>query len=226
MKDNLKCLICVFIILIVAVLVSVPNTYGAEIDMDAVDEIVELQNVFAKKMFNHEYWQLIHLERDEVDRAVLNYVLLKSHKIDWWNDGYNYNCSNMYIGIAFIEWVSIMESVYVDDYGNEYNVYEKENITVYYVDEVNIRYDVDDDRIVILPYNYPCKNIRAVASTDSICDYVLASAIEFSDKKSIKIIFEIGGDESTSGFYTQLIPHDEKYVVFFDIYDEEEPTNN
>ncbi len=97
--------------------------------------------------------------------------------------------------------------------------YKIKNIHIYYDEGFDIRYHEEEDALGIIHKQDPY--FRAITINEEIIDCVLDIRIEFSSNK-IKVIYEIGVDDTTSGFFSKLLNLDEGYVMYLSVYSVEE----
>lgn len=96
------------------------------------------------------------------------------------------------------------------------------NIECYYESNFKINYDEDEESLTII---HPVDNyFRVITSDDSIIDCVLGIRVEPSEKK-VKVVYEIGLVEETSGFYSKLLDPEQKYVLYMMTYTPQEKKN-
>lgn len=97
-----------------------------------------------------------------------------------------------------------------------------DNIELYYESSFRIHYDEEDESLTII--HSIDDYFRVITSDDSIIDCVLGIRVEKGDKKT-KVVYEIGINEETSGFYSKLLDKDQRYVLYLIIYTTQEKRN-
>ena len=103
---------------------------------------------------------------------------------------------------------------------DKYNCFTKDNVEIYYEDNRFSIIDHKQDNSIGIIHKRDAY-FRVITSDELIIDCVLDIRIEYSSNKN-KIIFEVGVEDTTSGFCSKLLNVDDKYVLYLTLYSPEE----